>query len=128
MRADYATRPRGAIERLLESDRRYLSATQIHTRLDVEQARVSLATVYRTLERLHTKGTVSARVDERGETTYMLCEPEHHHHHAICRICGRVEDVPCRALDEFASALQQRYGFELDGHAMEFSGVCNTCR
>ena len=58
----------------------------------------------------------------------MLCEPERHHHHAICCGCGRVEDVDCAAMEQFTDALRTLNGFQLDGHAMEFFGRCRACR
>jgi Fur family ferric uptake transcriptional regulator len=84
--------------------------------------------VYRTLDRLHAKGDVTARSEPEGEATYMVCEPARHHHHAICANCGRVEDVDCNAMEQFADSLRSLHGFELDGHAMEFFGRCRACR
>jgi Fur family ferric uptake transcriptional regulator len=127
-RADYVTRPRGLIESILQREPRFLSAAQIYQRLKRTGSRVSLSTVYRTLDRLRSKGEVTARTDADGEAAYMLCEPAHHHHHAICRRCGRVEDVDCAAMEEFAKSLRRVHGFELHGHAMEFFGRCRACR
>jgi Fur family transcriptional regulator, ferric uptake regulator len=127
-RADYVTRPREWIASLLAREPRFLSAAEIHHRLKRAGARVSLSTVYRTLDRLRAKGDVTARPDAEGEATYMLCEPERHHHHAICGGCGRVEDVDCAAMEQFAESLRKLHGFELDGHAMEFFGRCRACR
>jgi Fur family transcriptional regulator, ferric uptake regulator len=127
-RAEYVTRPRESIASLLQDEPRFLSAAEIHRRLNRSGVRVSLSTVYRTLERLHAKGEVTERSDAQGEATYMLCEPAHHHHHAICESCGRVEDVDCEAMEQFAKSLRALHGFELDGHAMEFFGRCRACR
>lgn len=127
-RADYVTRPRELIAGVLHGEPRFFSAAEIHQRLGQVGARVSLSTVYRTLDRLRSKGDITARPDSEGEATYMLCEPAHHHHHAICERCGRVEDVDCAAMEQFAEALRALHGFELDGHAMEFFGRCSTCR
>lgn len=127
-RADYVTRPRELIAEILGRERRFLSASEIHQQLEAADARVSLSTVYRTLDYLQGKGDVTARSDPAGETGYMLCEPEHHHHHAICRRCGRVEDVDCDAVDQFAASLRAHNGFDLDGHSMEFFGTCRACR
>jgi Fur family ferric uptake transcriptional regulator len=127
-RADYVTRPREWITGILQREPRFLSAAEIHAALEQGGARVSLSTVYRTLDRLRTKGDVTARADGEGEATYILCEPTRHHHHAICRSCGRVEDVDCEAVDRFAGQLRARNGFELDGHAIEFFGRCRECR
>jgi Fur family ferric uptake transcriptional regulator len=128
VRADYVTRPRELIASILQREPRFLSAAEIHEQLKRAAARVSLSTVYRTLDRLHEKGDVTARPDADGEATYMLCEPARHHHHAICGNCGRVEDVDCAAMEQFAESLLALHGFELDGHSMEFFGRCRACR
>ncbi|HEY1867504.1 MAG TPA: Fur family transcriptional regulator [Candidatus Cybelea sp.] len=128
-RADYVTRPREAIAAVLAREPRFLSAAQIFARLKRSGAgSVSLSTVYRTLDRLRAKGEVTERADADGEATFMLCEPAHHHHHAICAECGRVEDVDCTAIEQFAESLRTAHSFELDGHAMEFFGRCDACR
>jgi len=128
VRADYVTRPREWIASILQREPRFLSAAEIHQRLKLAGAPVSLSTVYRTLERLRLKGDVTARTDAEGEATYMLCEPAHHHHHAICSDCGLVEDVDCDAMDQLTDSLRNLHGFELDGHSMEFFGRCRSCR
>jgi Fur family ferric uptake transcriptional regulator len=127
MATEYVTRPREQIAGILRAEKRYLSAGEIHERLSRAHAKVALSTVYRTLERLQAKGEIVARADATGDSTYVLC-PGAHHHHAICRICGRVEDVNCDAIEGLAGALRAHHGFELEGHAMEFFGRCATCR
>jgi Fur family ferric uptake transcriptional regulator len=127
MRVEYVTRAREDIGQVLHRERRFLSAAEIHAKLKRMRARVALSTVYRTLEHLREKGEVSERIDASGETTYMLCEPRHHHH-AICRKCGKAEEVDCTAIDIFAQLLRKINGFELDDHALEFLGRCKQCR
>lgn len=128
VRAEYVTRPREEIAGVLRRERRFLRAAEIYARLKRSRARVALSTVYRTLEHLRAKGEVTERVDATGETSYMLCTPSHHHHHAICRACGKVEDVNCTAVEQFAKSLRTLHGFTLDGHAMEFTGRCRQCK
>jgi Fur family transcriptional regulator, ferric uptake regulator len=127
-RSNYMTRPREQIASILRARKRFISAAEIHRALETAKAKVSLSTVYRTLERLLSKGDVTVRVDPAGESTYMLCEPEHHHHHAICRNCGKVEDVDCTAIEQFSDSMRTLHGFELDDHTMEFFGRCKACR
>ena len=127
-RAEYVTKPREQIFEILRAGRRFLSASEIHRLMEEAHAKVSLSTVYRTLDHLQSKGEVTARVDAEGEATFMICEPGHHHHHAICRSCGRVEDVDCTAIGAFSGELLKSSGFELEGHAMEFFGRCRACR
>lgn len=123
----YATRSRERIADLLRSERRYLSAAAIHRILRSGGTEVSLSTVYRTLDLLVSMGVASARPDEQGELTYVFCTVDHHHH-AICRKCGHVEEVDCAAMDAFAAALRTHHAFELDAHALEFYGRCARCQ
>ena len=123
---EYVTRPRELISGILGGERRYLSASAIYSQLERGHAKVALSTVYRTLEHLLAKGTVSARVDAAGETTYVSCAGPHHHH-AICRSCGRVEDVDCSALEAIGDALKSHHGFALEDHSVEFFGRCSRC-
>ena len=127
-RSDYSTRPRELIAAALRAEPRFLTAAEIHRVLESSQAKVSISTVYRTLEHLLSKGEVTVRSDDAGEASYMLCEPDHHHHHAICRVCGRVEDVDCDAIDSFTESLRTIQGFKIDGHKMEFHGTCRQCQ
>ena len=127
MRAQYATKPREQVSAVLRREKRYLSAAEIHTILRKARANVSLSTVYRTLDLLAGKGEASARVDERGETTFVVCDRSHHHH-AVCNSCGKVEDVSCEAIESVAHALRSHHGFKLADHEMEFFGTCAACR
>lgn len=127
MRTEYSTRPREQIGAILRREQRYLSAGDIYALLKKSRAKVSLSTVYRTLDHLQAKGEASMRVDEHGEATYVSCASTHHHH-AICRQCGKVEDIDCQAIEELIAELRSHHGFELDEHEMEFFGRCATCR
>ncbi len=127
MRAQYATRPREQISAVLQREQRYLSAAEIYDLLKRTRAKVSLSTVYRTLGLLEEQGQASSRTDQRGEATYVHCAPTHHHH-AICRRCGKVEEVACDAIERVVEALRDYHGFDLADHAMEFFGKCAACK
>ena len=127
MRSEYVTRPREQISAVLRREHRYLSAAEVHALLKKGRSKVSLSTVYRTLDMLESKGEASWRLDSRGETTYVSCEPTHHHH-AICKKCGRVDEIACEAIERLAKDLSSHHGFELDDHDMEFLGRCASCK
>lgn len=110
----------------LRSARRYLTAQQLHERLRLKRPRIGLATVYRTLEALRELGLVSTSSPKLGEAAYVWCTSEHHHH-AICSRCGRVDDVPCKALRNYERILSRGLGFALQGHQLEFFGICARC-
>ena len=126
-RTVYSTTARRKIVDLLRTERRYLTAAAIYRSLRDQHERLALSTVYRTLDLLTATGSVSSRTDESGEQSYVFCR-DGHHHHAICRACGHVDEVACEAMDQFKAALLDQQGFELDEHEIEFYGRCAQCR
>lgn len=51
-----------------------------------------------------------------------------HHHHAICRICGRIEDVAACLPPGLDARVKKTSGFaRIEDHALEFFGVCKAC-
>ncbi len=91
---------------------------------------VGRATVYRTLDLLVTLGALS-RVHgiEHGTrcVRYTACAPSHHHH-LICRGCGRVEEIRASGLEERIAALARAHGFQALEHGLEVQGLCAECR
>ncbi len=127
MRPIYATSTRRAIVDLLKAKRRYLSAGAIFADLKDAHPKLALSTVYRTLELLTRLGTVSSRTEASGESAYVYCTDEHHHH-AVCTRCGHVDEVDCDAMEQFKGALLANQAFALDEHSIEFYGRCARCR
>jgi Fur family ferric uptake transcriptional regulator len=123
----YLTATRRRITALLEQEHRYLTAAAVLAKLKTSMPTLAKSTVYRTLELLESGGLVTSRAEADGETSYVWCHSAHHHH-AICRICGRVTDVDCGAIDALNQRLLDESGFEVDGHAIELLGYCADCR
>lgn len=119
------TKQRLRIVEAFANQRRYVSARQLHARLRAQTNNIGLATVYRTLETLRELGLVTTSQHD-GETLYLFCAPAHHHH-AVCTHCGRVDDVPCRAVARFERMLSTGLRFRLMQHQMEFYGLCARC-
>ena len=83
---------------------------------------VSLATVYRTLERLDAAGALKRVTLRSGEVGYAYCPPGHHEH-AVCVRCGRLRALrPC-----MVSGLPQIEGFVVTSHVLDFFGLCGDC-
>ncbi len=120
------TKQRQQVIGALRSARRYLTAKELHERMRGRRPRIGLATIYRTLEALRQMGWVSTSAQQHGEAAYLWCTSEHHHH-AVCKRCGRVDDVPCRALPNYEKILSRGLGFAVTEHQLEFFGVCARC-
>ena len=55
-----------------------------------------------------------------------------HHHHLICRACGRVEDVTIpvdleRNVDRTLDRVARRSGFASVAHRLDLIGTCREC-
>jgi Fur family ferric uptake transcriptional regulator len=126
-RAMYATSTRRAVVDLLKTEKRYLTAASLYRLLKARQPKLALSTIYRTLELLARLGTISSRPESSGEAAFVYCSDEHHHH-ALCTVCGHVDDVDCAAMEQFKAALLANQSFLLDEHSVEFYGRCARCR
>ena len=71
----------------------FRSAQQIFDALKSHGEKVGLATVYRNLQTLAEDERVDVLRSHDGESLYRLCETPHHHHHLVCRECGRAEEI-----------------------------------
>ena len=125
-RAYRITKQRMAIVEEFAALGRYVTAKELHERLARKRSGIGLATVYRTLDTLLDVGAASAQPQTHGETAYLFC-PAEHHHHAVCTKCGTVQDVPCRSVGRFARVLTDDLRFTLTQHRLEFFGVCSRC-
>jgi Fur family transcriptional regulator, ferric uptake regulator len=116
------TEQREAILAALRSSEGAVTAQELHGELEG----VGLATVYRNLQRLAEEGTADTLRRDNGEQAFLLCD-RGHHHHLVCRVCGRVEQVRDCRLDDWARAVAGEHGFEDVEHRAELVGVCGEC-
>ena len=117
-----STNQRRAIERELREVATAVTAQELHDRLDG----VGLATVYRNLQRLADEGAADTIRRDNGELAFLVCEGGHHHH-LVCRDCGRVEDVRDCELDDWTKRVARKHGFTSVEHRAELVGVCSGC-
>ena len=94
----------------------------------VRQARgVGRATVFRTMRLLLEVDVVCRVLLEDGSLHYRL-SARGHHHHLVCRSCGRVEDFSTCDVSSLVRDLTRSTEYEIEGHWLEFYGRCATCR
>lgn len=121
------TRQRAAITAVLADGEDFRSAQDIHASLRGRGESVGLSTVYRTLQGLAQSGEVDVLIREDGESVYRRCTPEHHHH-LVCRTCGRTVEVNGPAVETWADAVAAAHGFTDVDHTLEITGTCQDCR
>ena len=88
---------------------------------------VGLATVYRTLQSLHDLGEVDMVKTDAGEAAYRRCS-QTHHHHLVCRHCGRTVEIAGPAVERWASAQADEHDYADVSHTVELFGTCPDCQ
>jgi Fur family transcriptional regulator, ferric uptake regulator len=122
------TRQRAAVEALLVDIDDFNSAQNLHARLRAQGQTVGLATVYRTLQAMATDGDVDMLRTVEGEAVYRRCSSARHHHHLVCRSCGRTVEVEGPAVESWADKVSAENGFSDVQHTLEIVGTCSDCK
>ena len=122
-----ATRQKAAVDRALDELEDFVSAQELHSHLKDAGERVSLATVYRTLQQQLEDGTVDVLRREDGESVYRRCAAQGHHHHLVCRSCGATVELTAPPVERWAAAVAAVHGFTATDHTVEITGLCAAC-
>ena len=120
------TRQRRAVAAAMQSFDDFRSAQDIHEMLRKSGSGVGLSTVYRTLQALADGGEVDLLRTEEGEALYRRCSGRHHHH-LVCRSCGRTVEVEGPTVERWADTVGEEHGFRDVSHTLEIFGTCPSC-
>lgn len=120
-----ATPQRLVILRALERHGRHATADDIRGWIRDELPGTSTPTLYATLELLVQLGLLR-RIDAGAGAT--LYDPRTDpHQHAVCRRCGRVEDVDCAVDLDSLRSVAGAGGFQVQAVEVVASGLCADC-
>lgn len=127
-RSDYRmTEPRRAVARLIAGRAGHFSAAELVAEAGARRLGIGRATIFRTLEVMADLDLVE-RIDlPSGDHAYVACEPRHHHH-VVCSVCGRSQDVDDAGLRTVVRDVARRTGFRIDEHRLELFGLCPDCQ
>ena len=121
------TRQRTAVADALGRVDGFRSAQELHDLLRHDGASVGLTTVYRHLTALAESGYVDVLRTDGGEAVYRRCPTSEHHHHLVCRGCGRSVEVEGPEVEAWAAAVAAEHGFTDVSHTVEVFGTCAAC-
>jgi len=122
-----ATSQRAIILDVIRRGGHHLDADEIYRQARKKEPRISLSTVYRSLQRFKELGLV----DE-----FHLDEDHHHyeaksaseHHHLVCVGCGAVVEFDYDLPGEVIGNVPEAKGFEIVQAELRVSGYCSRCR
>ena len=115
------TGQRRTVARVLESSDDHPDVEELHRRAAAEDARISLATVYRTVKLFEDAGIVEKVDFGDGRARYEDAEREHHDH-LIDMTTGQVIEFVDEEIEALQRKVAEKLGYELMGHRMELYG------
>ncbi len=127
-RTSRTTRQGQAVLSVVDSSDNFRSAQDIHAQLRAAGETVGLTTVYRHLALLTEEGQLDSLQTADGELVYRRCHSDQHHHHVVCRRCGRGTEVEVPDLEHWAESTAAALGYSEVTHTVEIFGVCADCR
>ena len=119
---------RAAVVELLGRQNCCLSAQEIFDRLRKARRPVGIASVYRALEVLAELRLVK-RVEAGDGVARFEPAPVDggHHHHLVCRDCGKVEAFSDSRLERAIDRVAGGLGYSVDEHEVVLVGACADC-
>ena len=104
----------------------HVSADDLAARVHEAAPNVGRMTVYRTLDLLCQLNLIRPVYQGTGAAHFVLLH-EGHHHHLVCGSCDKVIEFDDCVLAEIEEVVGQRFNFEVQGHLLEFYGLCAEC-
>lgn len=121
------TPQRELLLRTLEERGQHLDAEELFMLARERDPRLSLSTVYRTLNVLRDMGLVEE---------LHLGEEHHHyevaslgeHHHLVCTSCGSVIEFESPLMEQLKREVAEENDFQVNGIHIDLTGLCARCR
>lgn len=121
------TRQRQSLVTILAgSADRYIDITEVDDQMRQEYPGISHNTIYRNLQDFKDLKLVEMSQGTSGLMVKLECDV-HHHHHFICKNCGKVQEI---TMPDFDISIYQAQlpGAKITGHSFELYGYCADCQ
>lgn len=120
----------------MQRRRQHLSAKEIFVLLQPGGHDIGIATIYRTLDLLDKAGLLRKIRCPGGQVRYQYKRNDQSDHqcHLICTVCGKIldyrdfEQEELDLLGKTEDLLEQKSGFLIRDHSIEYFGLCKKCR
>ena len=123
-----STRQRSLILDLFFSLDGHHSVEELWSKVRLQDPKVSVATVYRTMKLLAESGLAEAHAFGDGQTRYEPSIGREHHDHLICTSCSTIIEFENDRIEVLQDAVAKKHGFTVTSHKMELYGLCRNCQ
>ena len=62
-----------------------------------------------------------------GQQLFRLCGDDGHHHHLVCRRCGKTVEIDPPS-EAWLRKVADGHGFTVESHTLEVFGLCSDCQ
>ena len=122
------TRQREQVLREIAHEHGHFEADELAQRMRKRDARVSRATVYRTLDLLLECMIVEKINFGTTRSFYEYVREGTHHDHMVCTRCGEIIEFYDNRVEDLQEEIAKKHGMALTHHSMRLFGVCAKCR
>ncbi len=121
-----ATSQRALILEIIRQGKGHLDADEIYRRARNRQPRLSLSTVYRTLQMLKKLGLIEELHFDEAHHHYEV-KPTSEHYHLVCLGCGRVIEFEYPLSRNVKRNVAEARDFEIIDTELRMAGYCPKC-
>jgi len=121
------TSQRALILEVIRHREGHLDADEVYRQARRKQPRLSLSTVYRTLQTLKKLGLIEEVHFDEEHHHYEIKSPAEHHH-LVCLGCGRVIEFKYPLARLIKRNVTEAKDFDITGSEVRMTGYCPTCR
>ncbi|MDH5466886.1 MAG: transcriptional repressor [Candidatus Aminicenantes bacterium] len=123
------TRTRRLIfEEIFSENTVHSNAYEIHRRLKGKGEKISLATIYRTLNLLVKSGLVSEIDFGENHSHYEPEVSKATHGHLVCLSCGAVKEFSDEKIQSILKKIGKESRFKTDKFSIQVFGYCQDCK
>ena len=121
------TTQRALIMDIIRNGRGHLDADEVYRQAKRKQPRLSLSTVYRTLQKLKGLGLIEELHFDEAHHHYEI-KPPTEHHHLLCLGCGKVIEFKYPLVSSVKRNVAEAKDFEITGSEVRMTGYCADCQ
>lgn len=121
------TRQRQLVLDILNESTGHLDASLIFLHAKKKDDRISLATVYRSLDFLKRAGLVQENTFGEDHAHFETAQ-DPHHYHFNCQGCGKVIELSEGGLEEILQSYGQECGLKVTEIQLNLRGYCTECQ
>lgn len=116
------------LRHLVDHQEELLTADRLLVLSQEENPQINMTTIYRNLEVLEQMNLIyKLNIDPTTSGFKLPCDANDHHHHMICRSCGKMIAIDYCPMSPVLLEKARLAGFTITDHNLDLYGLCDFC-